>query len=165
MGFLAFLPFVLQQKGAAFETIGVALSLIFAGGAAGKFICGILSARIGVLPTVLLTEGGSAAGIIALHLLPLGASLAILPAIGLALNGTSSALYGSVPELVATPQQEKAFGIFYTGTIGSGALAPIVYGAVGDVLGAGNAITIVAAVCLSTIPLAVALNRFLARPR
>ena len=39
------------------------------------------------------------------------------------LNGTSSVLYGTVPELVATEQREKAFGIFYTGTIGAGALA------------------------------------------
>ena len=161
MGFLAFLPFVLKHKGAGFETIGLALSLIFAGGAAGKFVCGILSARIGVLATVLLTEGGTAAGIVALHFLPLTASLLVLPLIGLALNGTSSALYGSVPELVPASRREKAFGIFYTGTIGSGALAPVLYGFVGDAVGAINAITIVAAICLATIPLAVALNPFL----
>ncbi|MBS0643992.1 MAG: MFS transporter [Acetobacteraceae bacterium] len=165
MGFLAFLPFVLQQKGAGFETIGLALSLVFAGGAAGKFACGVLSARIGVLATVLLTEGGTAAGIIALHFLPLTASLLVLPLIGLALNGTSSALYGSVPELVTSAQRERAFGIFYTGTIGSGALAPVVYGLVGDATGARTAITVVAVVCLATIPLAVALNPFLVRRR
>lgn len=161
MGFLAFLPFVLKLQGAGFETVGLALSLVFAGGAAGKFVCGILSARIGVLATVLLTEGGTAAGILALPFLPLTASLALLPLLGLALNGTSSALYGSVPELVPTAQQERAFGIFYTGTIGSGALAPIIYGAVGDAVGPMHAITIVALVCLSTIPLAMVLNPFL----
>ena len=120
MGFLAFLPFVLKQKGAGFETIGLALSLIFGGGAAGKFVCGYLGDKLGVLLTVILTEGGTAAGILALYWLPLNASMTLLPLIGLALNGTSSVLYGSVPELVATNQREKAFGIFYTGTIGGG---------------------------------------------
>jgi MFS transporter, FSR family, fosmidomycin resistance protein len=163
MGFLAFLPFVLKQKGAGFETIGLALSLIFGGGAAGKFVCGYLGDKLGVLLTVILTEGGTAAGILALYWLPLNASMTLLPLIGLALNGTSSVLYGSVPELVATNQREKAFGIFYTGTIGGGALAPVIYGALGDHIGPIRAISVVAIVCLTTIPLAVFLNPFLER--
>ncbi len=163
MGFLAFLPFVLKQKSAGFETIGLALSLIFGGGAAGKFVCGYLGDRLGVLLTVILTEGGTAAGILALYWLPLSASMVLLPLIGLALNGTSSVLYGSVPELVATQQREKAFGIFYTGTIGGGAVAPVIYGALGDQIGPINAISVVALVCLTTIPLAVVLNPFVAR--
>ena len=163
MGFLAFLPFVLQAKGAGFETIGVALSLIFAGGAAGKLACGLLGERLGVLLTVILTEGATAAGIMAMHWLPLYPSLACLPLIGLALNGTSSVLYGTVPELVATEQRERAFGIFYTGTIGAGALAPVLYGTVGDAMGPINAIMVVALVCLLTIPLAIGLNPSLRR--
>ena len=158
MGFLAFLPFVLKGKGAGFETIGLALTLIFAGGALGKLVCGLLGARLGVLFTVILTEGATALGIMAMHWLPLVPSLACLPLIGLALNGTSSVLYGTVPELVATEQQERAFGLFYTGTIGAGALAPVLYGLVGDAMGPANAIIVVAAVCLGTIPLGVALN-------
>jgi len=165
MGFLAFLPFVLKQKGGGFETIGLALSLIFAGGAAGKFVCGFLGARIGVLATVILTEGGTAAGILALYFLPLQASMVLLPLVGLALNGTSSVLYGTVPELVATSQREKAFGIFYTGTIGGGAVAPVIYGALGDQIGPIHAIGVVAIVCLATIPLAVILNPYLAPRR
>lgn len=163
MGFLAFLPFVLQTKGAGFETIGIALTLIFAGGAAGKLACGLLGERLGVLLTVILTEGATALGILAMHWLPLLPSLACLPVIGLALNGTSSVLYGTVPELVATEQREKAFGMFYTGTIGAGALAPVLYGAVGDAMGPINAIIVVALVCLATIPLAIALNPSLRR--
>ncbi|HVY16241.1 MAG TPA: MFS transporter [Rhodopila sp.] len=163
MGFLAFLPFVLKAKGAGFETIGLALTLIFAGGAAGKLACGLLGERLGVLLTVILTEGATAAGILALHWLPLYASLACLPAIGLALNGTSSVLYGTVPDLVSSARREKAFGLFYTGTIGSGAVAPVLYGFVGDAMGPINAIMVVAVVCLLTIPLAAALNPSLRR--
>jgi hypothetical protein len=42
MGFLTFLPFLLRAKGAGLPEIGVALTLIFAGGAAGKLVCGFL---------------------------------------------------------------------------------------------------------------------------
>ena len=60
MGLLTFLPFLLQAKGASLPTSGLALSLVFIGGAAGKFICGWLGERLGVLRTVLITEGGTA---------------------------------------------------------------------------------------------------------
>src|ERR1700737_4272897 len=97
MGFLTFLPFLLQSKGADLSEIGLALTMVFAGGAAGKLVCGFLGARLGVLPTVLLTEGATAGGLLTLLPLPIGAALALLPGIGVALNGTSSGLYGTVP--------------------------------------------------------------------
>jgi MFS family permease len=158
MGFLAFLPFVLRAKGAATPTIGLALTLIFAGGAAGKLVCGLLGARLGVLRAVLLTEVATALGIFALAPLPLASALACLPLIGVALNGTSSVLYGTVPELVTPARRERAFGLFYTGTIGGGAIAPVLYGMVGDAIGPAHAIMVVALVCLGTLPLAWALN-------
>jgi MFS family permease len=158
MGFLAFLPFVLRAKEATTPTIGLALTLIFAGGAVGKLACGWLGARLGVLRTVLLTELATAAGIIAVGPLPLFGALACLPVIGVALNGTSSVLYGTVPELVPPARREHAFGLFYTGTIGGGAIAPVLYGFVGDALGPTGAIGVVAAVCIVTLPLAWALR-------
>lgn len=158
MGFLAFLPFVLRAKEATTPTIGLALSLIFAGGAMGKLTCGWLGARFGVLPTVMLTELATALGIVAIGPLSLAATLACLPLIGIALNGTSSALYGTVPELVTPDRRERAFGLFYTGTIGGGALAPVLYGCAGDAFGPSGAMRIVAAVCVLTLPLAWALR-------
>ena len=162
MGFLTFLPFLLQAKAAGVPEIGVALTLVFAGGAVGKLVCGFLGARLGVLPTVLLTEGATAAGIVALLPLPLGASLALLPIIGVALNGTSSVLYGTVPDLVRIEQQETAFGVFYTGTIGAGAVSPALYGLFSDALGLSAAMLLVATVVLLTLPLAWQLTRVLA---
>lgn len=158
MGFLTFLPFILKMKGAELPSVGLALTLIFAGGAAGKLVCGVLGARLGVLTTVYLTEGLTAAGILALLPLSFGASLVLLPLIGVALNGTSSVLYGTVPELVPQARRETAFGIFYTGTIGGGALSPILYGRLGDTVGAVPMMVAVALVCLATIPLAVMLR-------
>jgi FSR family fosmidomycin resistance protein-like MFS transporter len=164
MGFLTFLPFLLRAKGAGVPEIGVALTLLFAGGAAGKLVCGFLGARLGILATVLLTEGATAAGIVTLLPLPLSIALVLLPIIGVALNGTSSVLYGTVPDLVSVDQRETAFGIFYTGTIGAGALSPVVYGLFSDAIGLTAAMLLVAAVVLLTMPLAWQLTRILARP-
>jgi MFS family permease len=158
MGFLIFLPFVLLSKGAGLPTVGLALTLVFAGGAAGKLVCAFVGARIGVIATVCLTEALTVAGILALLPLPLAAAMVLLPLIGVMLNGTSSVLYGSVPELVEPQRRSRAFGIFYTGTIGAGALSPALYGLVGDALGVPAALTVVAGVCLLTMELALALR-------
>jgi FSR family fosmidomycin resistance protein-like MFS transporter len=163
MGLLTFLPFLLRAKGASLPTIGLALTLIFLGGAAGKFTCGWLGARVGVVWTVLLTETGTAVLILAILFLPLAASLAVLPFLGVMLNGTSSVLYGTVPELASAARIEHAFAVFYTGTIGSGALAPVLYGLLGDALGPRVATVATAATALVILPLALMLARFLDR--
>jgi len=163
MGFLLFLPFVLRDKGGSEQTVGLAMTLIFAGGAAGKLACAFIGARIGVIGTVWLTEGFTAVGILALFPLPLPAALLLLPVIGIALNGTSSVLYGSVPDLVAPHWRTRALSIFYTGTIGSGAIAPVLFGRAGDALGVWHALTLVAAFVLVTLPLAALLRGALKR--
>jgi MFS family permease len=158
MGFLLFLPFVLKDKGASLQTVGLAMTLVFAGGAVGKLACAFIGARIGTIGTVWLTEGLTALGILALFPLPLDAALLLLPVIGIALNGTSSVLYGSVPDLVAPHWRTRALSIFYTGTIGSGAISPILFGRAGDALGVWKALILVAAFVLLTLPLAALLR-------
>jgi FSR family fosmidomycin resistance protein-like MFS transporter len=154
MGFLTFLPFLLKMKGADLPMIGIALTLIFAGGAAGKLVCGWLGVQLGVVRATFVTEGLTAAGILVLLPLPLIAGLAVLPLIGMALNGTSSVLYGTVPELVAPERRQRAFSIFYTGGVGAGALAPVLYGFASDLADVPTMMLLVAAVVLVTLPLA-----------
>jgi MFS family permease len=162
MGFLTFLPFVLTAKGASLPTVGLALTLVFVGGAVGKLVCAWIGARIGVVATVWLTEGLTALGIMALLPLRLEFGLILLPVIGIALNGTSSVLYGSVPLLVTPEKRTRAFSVFYTGTIGSGAITPIFYGLIGDALGVPYAVMVVAAVVLVTLPLVLIIRNRLA---
>ena len=157
MGFLTFLPFVLKEQGASLSTIGQALALVFIGGAAGKFTCGWLGARFGVLATVLLTEAGTAVVILAVLMLPLAPILVLLPVVGVLLNGTSSVLYGTVPELAPPGGTEKAFAVFYTGTIGAGATAPILFGILGDAAGSHVAMMAAAITAAAILPLAIAL--------
>jgi FSR family fosmidomycin resistance protein-like MFS transporter len=162
MAFLTFLPFVLTAKGASLPTVGLALTLVFAGGAAGKLVCAFIGARIGAVATVWLTEAVTALGIVALLPLSLEAALLLMPLVGVALNGTSSVLYGSVPDLVEPSRRQRAFGIFYTGTIGAGAVSPALYGLLGDALGVPSALMVVAAVVLLTLPITLALRPALA---
>ena len=163
MGFLTFLPFLLKMKGADLPTIGIALTLIFTGGAAGKLVCGWLGERLGVVTAVFVTEGLTAAGILVLLPLPLVAGLMVLPLIGVALNGTSSVLYGTVPELVAPARRQRAFSIFYTGGIGAGALSPVIYGLASDLADVPVMMTLIAVVALVTLPLTWALRPALRR--
>lgn len=165
MGLLTFLPFLLGRKGASLSTVGLGLALVFLGGAAGKAACGWLGARLGLLRTVLLTEGGTAALILAVIVLPLWPALAVLPVLGMMLNGTSSVLYGTVPELRSGPRTESAFALFYTGVIGSGAIAPVGFGFLGDAAGSTWATVATAATALATLPLAVLLAPRLAVAR
>jgi FSR family fosmidomycin resistance protein-like MFS transporter len=157
-GFLTFYPLVLAGKGASVPTIGIALTLVFVGGAVGKFICGPLGARFGVLWTVAATEGATALGAIAAPFAPLWLGLALAPLIGVALNGTSTVLYGTVPELVPEAARTRAFGLFYTLTIGSSALTPILLGLAGDLLSLPAAMTLLAATVLAAPMLALRLR-------
>lgn len=163
MGFLTFLPFLLTMKGASVAAVGLALAAVFAGGACGKLACAFVGARIGTFATVLMTEALTAVAIVALLPLPLEACYVLLPILGVALNGTSSVLYGSVPLLVDGDKRARAFSVFYTGTIGAGASSPVLFGLVGDLVGVPVTLAIVAALVLVTLPLAVALRPALMR--
>ena len=67
-------------------------------------------------------------------------------------------LYGTVPELVAPERRQRAFSIFYTGGIGAGALAPVLYGLVSDLIDVPVMMLLIAAVVLVTLPLTWALR-------
>jgi predicted MFS family arabinose efflux permease len=66
-----------------------------------------------------------------------------------------------VPELVAPERRTRAFGIFYTGTIGAGAVSPALYGVLGDAVGVPSALVVVAAMVLLTLPITLLLRRAL----
>ena len=162
-GFLMLLPFLLAGKGAALPVIGTALTLVFAGGATGKFVCGVLAQRLGILRTVVVTEAGTALGIVAVLVLPLAISLPLLPLVGVALNGTSSVLYGTVAELAPFERRARVFGFFYTCTIGAGAVSPSLVGLLSDHAGIAPALAVVAGAVMLVLPLALPLRPALRR--
>ena len=161
MGYLLFLPFLLGAKGGTGATVGIGLALLFAGGALGKACCGWLGEHLGVVWSVIVTEAATALFMVATLMLSLRPTLVVLPLLGIVLNGTSSVLYGTVPELAKKGEVGRAFAVFYTGVIGAGGLAPIAYGAIAD--HSSKTIGIVAAACTAAaiIPMVLALRSYL----
>jgi len=111
-----------------------------------------------------LTEAATTLCIVSILAAPLPVALAIMPVMGVALNGTSSVLYGTVADLVTAERRSRAYGLYYTVTIATSALSPSVYGLVGDVAGVSTTLVIVAVVVLATIPLCLALRASVAEP-
>jgi len=162
-GFLTFFPFLLIAKGASVASIGFGLSLVFVGGAAGKLVCGLLAERVGILRTVILTELATGALIAAVVLAPLTWTMVLLVPVGVALNGTSSVLYGTVAEFVRDDRQSRSYGLFYTLGSAAGATAPFVFGLLSDFAGVPTALLSVAALAVTTVPIALLLAPHVAR--
>jgi FSR family fosmidomycin resistance protein-like MFS transporter len=163
MGYLLFLPFLLQSRGGSVALVGLGLALLFMGGALGKAACGWLGEHLGVVPSVIVTEAATALIIAATLILPLVPMLVVLPILGIVLNGTSSVLYGSVPELAPKGDIGRGFAMFYTAVIGAGGLAPIAYGALADHYDRTVGTLAAALTAAAIIPLALALRQILGR--
>jgi MFS family permease len=163
MGYLLFLPFLIHGRGGNSPTVGVALALLFLGGALGKATCGWLGERLGVVESVMVTEAATALLIVATLFTPLTATLIVLPLLGMVLNGTSSVFYGTVPEL-SKGDTGRAFAIFYTSVISSGGIAPIVYGMVADRSSRTIGVLAAAATAFMIVPLVLKLRPHLRGP-
>ena len=162
MGYLLFLPFLIHGQGGDTATVGLALALLFVGGAFGKATCSRLGERLGVVGSVMVTEAATAVLIAATLVTPLTPTLVLLPFLGIVLNGTSSVLYGAVPEL-SDGDTGRAFAVFYTSVIGSGGLAPILYGAIADHSSQTVGVLASAATAALIIPLVLTLRPHLGR--
>ncbi len=156
--FLTFIAFLLIERGLPQGWAAAAVPLVFVGGMAGKFACGYLAERLGVVRMIVATEIATAAAILGALALPAAATFALLPLLGVVLQGTSTVLYGTVGEFVEQDRLPRAFGIFYT--IGSvcGIAAPLGYGLLGDGFGVSFAIGTMGATILLAVPLALFLK-------
>lgn len=154
-GTLTFLPFLMAAKGASATQIGFSLTAIFIGGAFGKLVCGILATRLGVIKAVVASEILTSAIVLGMAFAPLPVIYILLFPLGVALNGTSSILYGTVAELSTPQQQTRTFAIFYTASLGCGALMPLVYGMAGDFIGVKQTLICVALLVLCILPLLI----------
>ncbi len=157
-GFLTFVTFLLLAKGVPEGWALQAIPALLIGGMAGKLACGYLAERIGVIRTVVITEVATAVGILLVLVLPNIAAFAILPLLGVALNGTSSVLYGTIGDLVESDRQSRAFGLFYTVGSVCGIAAPLAYGMLGDWIGIEITVAIAACLVLLTLPFTLALR-------
>ena len=98
--------------------------------------------------------------------LPLDARPRVLPLVGLTLNGTSSVLYGTVPELGGIGAPRARLPRCSTpAPPAAGAVAPVIYGALQQHHGMPTMMVLIAAVALLTLPLVWALRSALPEHR
>lgn len=161
---LTFLPFVLASRGVGAPEIGLLFGVVFAGGAAGKFICGVVGDRVGAFGVVLVTEIFTACALVGFLWAPITIQVAVVLAaiLGFGLNGTSSVLYAAVAALVPDGKRGSGYGIYYTGTQLAASGAALGYGIVADHLGLEWTFLAMAALTLAIVPLAAPIRRHLA---
>ncbi|MDP2873341.1 MAG: MFS transporter [Bacillota bacterium] len=158
---LTLLPFVLTAQGLGTGAISALYTVIFAGGAAGKFVCGAVADRFGTLPMIWATEALTALSAVAFLVTPRWLLVPLALVFGFALNGTSSVLYAAVAPMVDADRRSRVYGIYYTATICASALAPVMYGALGDHFGLAPAFGLAALVTLLILPLSLSNRRYL----
>ncbi|MCY3873144.1 MAG: MFS transporter [Rhodobacteraceae bacterium] len=157
-GFLTFVVFLMLEKGVPEGWAFQAIPALLIGGIAGKLACGYLAEYFGVIRMVVVTEVATAAGMLLLLVLPNVAAFALLPILGVVLNGTSSVVYGTVGDLVERDRQSRAFGLIYTlGTV-FGVFTPLAYGMLGDRIGIEATLAIASLLVLFTLPFAMQLR-------
>jgi MFS family permease len=162
-GFLTFIAFLLIARGVPDGWAALAVPLVLIGGMAGKYLCGVLAEKLGVIRTIVFTEIATGAGILATLALPGMATFFLLPFVGVALQGTSSVIYGTIGDLVEDEKLPRAFAVIYTVGAVCGIIAPIGYGLLGDAIGIEKTIAVAGVVVLLTLPLALVLRGAIAR--
>ena len=135
VAFLTFVAFLMIEKGVAASWAAVAVLVTLFGGMCGKFACGLLAERVGTVRAIALTELVTALGILGVVWSPHYGAFALLPFVGVVLNGTSSVVYAAVSELVDDRRHARAYGLIYTLGSACGIAAPLVFGLVADRFG------------------------------
>jgi MFS family permease len=153
---------LLDGKGAASATMSFYFAVLFAAGAAGKFICGPLADRFGTVGVIAITELVTAGALLGILAAPLGWVLAAILPLGFVLNGTSSVLYASVAGLVHASRRARGYGLYYTCSLLASAGAPVAYGLLADRAGLGIAFATLAAVTALIVPVTLIAGRGLA---
>ena len=160
-GSLAFLPFVLEDKGMSFGRISLMLFILFVGGAAGKFVCGWLGERFEPVRLIWWSKGLTAVLLVAVIFAPVQALIPLVLLLGLGLNGTSSVLYATVAGLIPPRRRARMYGYFYTTNEGGSIAAPVLYGRIADVFNLRIAILAMSAATALILPVSLAFGRLI----
>jgi MFS family permease len=158
---LVFLPFVMDARGMGPGQISLMLVLLFSGGAVGKYAVGWLGDRFDTVTLIWATKGLTAALLMLSLVTPVPALAPLMVALGIGLNGTSSALYAGVADLIPARRRARLYGFFYTTNEGGTVLAPLLYGVIADVLGLNFTVLVMGMVTLLILPVSLTLRRHL----
>ena len=156
---LVFLPFVMDSKEMSAARITAMLVLLFAGGAAGKYICGWLGERYSAVSLIWATKGLAALMLVSSLAAPPLAMAPLMVVLGIGLNGTSSVLYATVADFVPARRRARLYGLFYTTNEGGTVLAPIFYGLVADIFSLRATVALMALASAAILPVSLILRK------
>ena len=162
-GFLVFITFVMIEKQVSTGLVAFAVVATLSGGICGKFVGGLLAARIGMIRAIVLFEMLTAIGIMLVFYSPGNISFFLLPLVGVFLQGSSSITYGTVSNLVSTEHLSRGFSIIYTIANSASFVGPAIFGLIIDLLGFKVMMIIMATLVLVTLPLCYLLKLALER--
>ncbi|HSF96844.1 MAG TPA: MFS transporter [Thermohalobaculum sp.] len=162
-GFKTFVAFLMIERGVALHLAALAVVLTLAGGVVGKFCCGFLAARLGIIRSLVLVEVLTAAGIAAVVFAPPMLAFGLLPVLGAFLQGSTSITYGSIGDLIDRDRQARGFSLIYTTSTAASVIVSVCLGLLGDWLGVGNMMLAVAAITLLPLVLCGPLSSGLAK--
>ncbi|MDP6422526.1 MAG: MFS transporter [SAR202 cluster bacterium] len=160
-GSLVFLPFVLESKGLGLAQVSGMLFLLFAGGAAGKFVCGWLGDRIGTVSLIWWTKGLTAVMLVIATAAPAWTMAPLMVLTGIGLNGTSSVLYATVAEFVPATRRGRFYGFFYTTNEAGTIIAPLVYGLIADLASLKVTMVVMGIATATILPASLTLRKHL----
>ncbi len=161
-GFLTFVAFVFTEKQVSAHLATFAVVLTLAGGVLGKFGCGFLAERVGLIRALILVECLTAVGIVAILQAPLVSAFILLPLVGMALQGSSTITYSMVGDFTRSDRRSRGFAAVYSIATIAGIAAPVAFGLIGDHYSLTAVMTTMA--CFTLLPLlpCIALSRALA---
>ena len=158
---LVFLPFVMEAKGMSLGQVSGMLVILFAGGAAGKFVCGWLDDRYGSVRLIWGTKGLTALLLLASVVGPVWSMAPLMFVLGVGLNGTSSVLYATVANFVAAHRRARLYGFFYTTNEGGTVIAPLVYGFIADAFSLDTTMVVMGVATAAILPASLTLRRYI----
>lgn len=162
-GFMTFIAFLMIEKGVAVSLAALAVVLTLAGGVVGKFCCGFLAKRMGIVRSLAVVELLTATGIVAVVMAPPMAAFVLLPILGVFLQGSSSITYGTISDLFDSSRQARGFSLIYTTSNIASITASISLGLISDKFGLNAMMLVMAVLTILTLPLCAVLRTGLAR--
>ena len=158
---LTFVPFILADRGMEESLIFVMLILLLAGGALGKYVCGWLSERHGLISIVWATKASAAVLLAATVVAPMVTIAPLMVLLGVGLNGTSSSLYATVAVFTPQARRSRMYGFFYTTNSIGEFSAPLVFGRLADWSGIRASMGLMGLFAATVLPVSLALRAHL----
>lgn len=151
VGVLTFVAFVMIAKGVPTTAATLAAVLVLIGGMFGKALCGFLAENIGVRPAFAILQGLTALGLVLLVISSSTVAFALLPILGVVVQGTTSITYVIVNELIHPTRTARGYSIIYAASGIASVIGPVGFGTIGDRFGIETSMLVMAVIAICAI--------------